>query len=249
MDYFSEFEIPDEPTIYDVLLLSLRKKDCVATFNWDPLLLQAYQRVIRITKELPELLFLHGNVAVGICKKHKRGGAIMNRCPICNEYFSHTRLLYPVAKKDYNSDHFINDNWNAINHYMKRAYIVTVFGYSAPKTDKEAIELLKNGWGEVDERNLEEIEIIDIRSEDELVESWDKFIHTHHYGVFDSFYKSTLGMFPRRTCDAMFDRLMNCKFLDPTKGLKENMNFQDLELYFKPILEGEVNHTGGFSID
>lgn len=40
--YFSELELPDEPNIYDLLLLALRKKDIVATFNWDPLLLQAY---------------------------------------------------------------------------------------------------------------------------------------------------------------------------------------------------------------
>ncbi|MGG3435285.1 hypothetical protein ABER60_14095, partial [Heyndrickxia coagulans] len=63
--YFFDFEIPDEPTIYDFMLLSLTKKDLVATFNWDPLLLQAYKRVYQYTDNLPKLAFLHGNVYNG----------------------------------------------------------------------------------------------------------------------------------------------------------------------------------------
>lgn len=43
-EYFSCLEIPDELNIYDLILLSLRKKDLVATFNWDPLLLQALSK-------------------------------------------------------------------------------------------------------------------------------------------------------------------------------------------------------------
>ena len=75
-EYFSELELPDEPNIYDLLLLALRKKDLVATFNWDPLLLQAYQRACRITTDLPDLALLHGNVLVGYCRKHKCGGIL-----------------------------------------------------------------------------------------------------------------------------------------------------------------------------
>lgn len=41
---FSKLTLPDEPTIYDMLLLGLTDKDLVATFNWDPLLIQAYIR-------------------------------------------------------------------------------------------------------------------------------------------------------------------------------------------------------------
>ena len=45
-DYFHSLRIPPTPTLYDHLLLALRKKDVVATFNWDPLLLQAAKRCI-----------------------------------------------------------------------------------------------------------------------------------------------------------------------------------------------------------
>jgi len=32
--YFSNMKLPPEPTIYDYLVLSLRGKDLIATFNW-----------------------------------------------------------------------------------------------------------------------------------------------------------------------------------------------------------------------
>lgn len=35
-DYMSQFYLPDEPTIYDFLVMSLTSKDLIATFNWDP---------------------------------------------------------------------------------------------------------------------------------------------------------------------------------------------------------------------
>ena len=41
--YFESLIIPDTATIYDYLLLSLRPKDLIATFNWDPLLAQAFR--------------------------------------------------------------------------------------------------------------------------------------------------------------------------------------------------------------
>lgn len=56
--------------------------------------------------------------------------------------------------------------------------MVTIFGYSAPKSDIEAVGMLKSAWGDPTERALEEIEIIDLRPEDELYSSWEEFIHT-----------------------------------------------------------------------
>ena len=47
--YMSEFELPDEPTIYDFLVMSLTSKDLIATFNWDPFLVQALGRAQRYT--------------------------------------------------------------------------------------------------------------------------------------------------------------------------------------------------------
>lgn len=71
----------------------------------------------------------------------------------------------------------------------------TIFGYSAPKTDISAIELLKEAWGTAEKRNLEEIEIIDIRSEEDLRQTWDEFIHSHHYTTHSNFLAHPWGNF------------------------------------------------------
>ncbi len=106
-------------------------------------------------------------------------------------------------------------------------------------SDIEAIAMLKNAWGTAEKRDLEEIEIIDIREEDEVVESWKDFIHTHHYSYHTDFFSSTLGKFPRRSCEATFDRLMNCRFLDGSKGFKKEMSFVDIVNKISPLLDEE----------
>lgn len=42
-EYMSNYKLPDNPTIYDFLVMSLTSKDLIATFNWDPLLVQAVE--------------------------------------------------------------------------------------------------------------------------------------------------------------------------------------------------------------
>lgn len=239
---FNKFEISNYPTIYDMLLLSLRKKDLVATFNWDPLLLQAYQRVVKITDNLPQLAFLHGNVLVGYCEKDKRGGLLTDNCQICQKKFIPSRLLYPVKKKNYNQDTYTYSQWKTLKSYLKNAYQVTIFGYSAPKTDIEAIDMLKEAWGNIDDRSMEEFEFIDIAKENHLIKTWKDFVHTHHYTYSNNFFDSTLAKFPRRTIESLFDRTQNCLWLSSENPFKENMSFIELtQIVNKLILEEENN--------
>lgn len=238
-EYFSKLELPDEPNIYDLLLLALRKKDLVATFNWDPLLLQAYQRASRITKDLPDLAFLHGNVLVGYCRKHKCGGILTACCRECGEPFDPAPLLYPVAHKNYAADRYIQDNWKAIQNKLKLAYLITIFGYSAPKTDVEAIALMKEAWGTVEERKLEDFEFIDICDEDTLIASWQEFIHSHHYQVHKDFFSSSLGRHPRRTTVELFDRTMNCIFTEALQCFTLDMNWNNIKSLINELVSEE----------
>lgn len=245
-EYFSSFEIPDSPTIYDFLLLSLREKDMIATFNWDPLLLQAYQRVCKITHKLPNLAFLHGNVLVGYCENHYHGGRIDFKCPECGKDFIPSKLLYPIGKKNYNADPYVANNWKVVKDCLHKAYSVTIFGYSAPKTDVEAIGILKNAWGSVEKRNMEEFEFIDIKNDDELLETWKDFVHTHHYSCSNSFFKSSLAKFPRRTIEALFDQTQNCYWIEPTDPFAPEMTFPQLYEVVKRLVAEEVDNEGGF---
>lgn len=238
-NYFSGLELPDYPTIYDYLVLSLREKDAIATFNWDPLLLQAYQRASRITKKLPKLIFLHGNVMVGICKEHKRAGLIFACCPVCGRKFDKVKLLYPIKEKNYEEDLFIKDQWNAVKYFLKNAFAVTIFGYGAPKSDASAISLFKEAWGNVEERILEEIEIIDIKDDEELRETWSDFIHTHHYKTYNSFFDSMLAKVPRRTIEYLYETLLMANFVDTHEVPQGNVSFRDLELFYNDLLKFE----------
>jgi len=245
--YFSELALPDNPNIYDLLLLALRKKDLVATFNWDPLLLQAYQRACKVTKDLPDLAFLHGNVQVGYCRNHKRGGIVSATCAECGNLFEPAPLLYPVAHKNYAEDPYIQDNWKAIRSSLKRAYRVTIFGYSAPRTDAEAIALMKEAWGAVEARELEDFEFIDIRAEDELLASWSDFVHSHHYEVHEKFFESSLAQHPRRTTVELFDRTMDCMFTEALRKFEPDMTWAEVEsLVHELVKEEEEVPEGGF---
>lgn len=237
--YMSEYQLPDNPTIYDFLVMSLTSKDLIATFNWDPFLVQAIARALRYTNNIPHVAFLHGNVAVGFCEEDNIMGNVGCTCK-CGKTFKPMKLLFPVKKKDYSSDVAINKSWKTLNETLEKAYMVTIFGYSAPKSDAEAIAMMKKAWGAIDYRKLEEIELIDIRDEKDVINSWSEFIHTHHYSYHINFFDSTLARYPRRTCEATFDRLMNCIWLDGNKGFKENMSFSDIdEVTYKLIDEEE----------
>lgn len=225
--YMAEYKLPEDPTTYDFLVMSLTEKDIIATFNWDPLLVQAIVRAKRYTDNIPQVAFLHGNVAVGFCEEDNIMGNVGMLCR-CGKRLKPMKLLFPIMKKDYSTDIAINKSWKSLSNALEVAYMITIFGYSAPKSDIEAIMMLKKAWGPVDKRNLEEIEIIDVRDEDEVTRSWNEFIHTHHYSYHTNFFTSTLGKCPRRTCEATFDRLMNCRWLVPEKGFKEGMSFSDV---------------------
>lgn len=242
-EYMSDYKLPDNPTIYDFLVMSLTSKDLIATFNWDPLLVQAIGRAMRYTNNVPQVAFLHGNVAVGFCEEDNIMGNVGMKCR-CGKPLKPMRLLFPVKKKNYSSDIAISKSWKNLNNALEHAYMVTIFGYSAPKSDIEAINMMKKAWGSVDYRNLEEIELIDIRDEKEVIDSWDEFIHTHHYSYHTDFFDSTLARCPRRTCEATFDRLMNCIFLDGEKGFKANMSFFDIHKHTCKLIDEENKIKG-----
>ncbi len=236
--YFENLELPDEPTLYDHLVLSLRPKDIIATFNWDPFLWDACQRNRQFSK-YPCVLFLHGSVAIARCEQCQIIVSRSNRqCSSCGSELYDIPILFPVTKKDYNSDPAIAGHWRTLKRALKQAYAFTIFGYSAPKTDVEAIDLLKDGWGENNSRELEQIEIINTQDEDMLRESWDEFIHTHHYDVLKNFYQSFAGEHPRRSCEAMWSQFMECMFIEPFT-IPQGCNFRDLYKWLKPRIEVE----------
>lgn len=96
IDSLSNLEILDEPTVYDYLLLSLRSKDIIFSFKWDDLILQAYQRVWKITKDLPQIVFLHGNIGLGQCVECASIEALRNEnCRNCGSILRRPKIFFP----------------------------------------------------------------------------------------------------------------------------------------------------------
>ena len=208
-EYFKALQLPKEPTIYDYLVLSLRPRDLIATFNWDPFLYQAWNRSGHVG-DRPYIAFLHGNVAIGYSKTDKRSGPAGMHSKATRNYMYPTQLLFPVTQKNYNEDEFTKSQWDMLRDFLadKNVKLVTVFGYGAPDTDVEAVKLMHDAWGGNKKRKMEQFEIIDVRDEDVVVSQWDKFIETHHYDYSKDFFASSIAANPRRTSESYFQHIM-----------------------------------------
>jgi hypothetical protein len=194
----------------------LREKDAIFTFNWDPFLLDAYERNFNKTASMPRLFFLHGNVRIGYCINEACSGKNLLgklgvRCQFCNSLFIKVPLFYPVMKKDYSqhSSEYIRDSWNSANQYFKDAFTLTIFGYGAPSSDMDAVMLLKKAWLDRSPRVFEHIEIIDIADSHTLHERWHDFAPTNHYRILTKFEESRLWRCPRRSCESLLPPMEN----------------------------------------
>lgn len=238
-EYFLALKIPDHPTLYDHLVLSLRSKDMVATFNWDNFLLDAFERNRHVCS-LPRMNFLHGNVGIANCDcgSPMYFGGPGQFCKRCGNAMTPSRLLYPVKRKGYAADKHISAAWHDLKIMLERATVLTIFGYRAPKTDEEAMTQIHEGWGDPAERRMEEVEIIDIRNENELKSSWSGIILRSHYRTSPSFYDSTMANFPRRTAESIFSTfMMNRPYYETP--IPQDADFPELWEWFKPLVQAE----------
>lgn len=242
--YFSELQLPDEITLYDKVVLALTSKDIIATFNWDPLLIQAYNRARRITDNLPKLAFPHGNVAVGFCDKCGHFVDLQRRlCDKCGNTLQKSPLLYPVKHKDYDSVPFIRQQWAKLSYFLCRAKMITIFGYSAPMTDIEAAQLLKKAFEKyLPAQRFNHIDIIECPNFDhnKLSSTWREFIADSkcQYDIIESFYDSYLAKSPRRTVECLNKR-NNAWWNDSKIKFKEKDRWNDVQEHLIPLLMEE----------
>ena len=237
-EYFDQLQLPDKPTIYDHLVLSLRDTDLIATFNWDPLLIHAFLRNRKAGLSLPKLAFLHGNIRTGYCEEDRISSLVGMRCRKCGNWYKKTPLLYPIKKKDYAKDSFIENEWKMLKRGFENAFMITIFGYSGPKTDKEAIEAMRKAWGDINKREMEQTAFITTQNEDEVSQNWKQFIHTHHYEIDKDFYDSWIANHPRRTGEAYLSQYFDAKFIDKNPIPKE-LDFPELWKWFSQFKSTE----------
>ena len=197
-DYFTDLDLPDHPTIYDYLVMGLRPKDVIATFNWDPFLLLSHIRNRKI-KKLPEIRFLHGSVNFTTCAEHDVLGTYQEKCPHCNCLLSKPKMFFPDGEKDYAQNRFIYREWTYVTDALKQAFHLTIFGYSGPDTDYKARQLLLEGWSQTPLRDISHVEIIDVKDYKSLSDCWREYVPFAHEMILSEFWQSTIALWPRRT--------------------------------------------------
>jgi hypothetical protein len=234
--YFGELRLPEQPTLYDHLLLSLRPKDLVATFNWDPFLYDAWDRNVSMAP-LPKTVYLHGNVRIGYCQEHRIKGENGTNCPECDKELVPSRLLYPVATKNYSDDIFIESEWKLLRWYLREALTLTIIGYSAPDTDKEAVDVMNGAWDK-GKRLIERTEVVDIKEKDVLFRQWNPFVVRTYFDCHKDFYQSRIANYPRRTCEALLDMTRYGLFVE-SNPLPINADFEQLVSWMGPLVEAE----------
>ena len=235
-NYFNKLRLPDNPTIYDHLVLSLRDTDCIASFNWDPLLLHAYHRNSNHSITLPRLIFLHGNVMVGFCKEHKRVNYRTEKCDLCRKPLDAINLLYPIKKKNYSEKEVIKIQWDRLTNHLDDAFMFTIFGYSGPKTDKEAMNLMKKNWTK--KRYLDDTVIITNQNETKTYNHWKSFLSLHHFEIHDDFYESPIANYPRRTFENSYENNVQAKFTE-TNPIPRDLDFPALWKWYGQFTKAE----------
>ncbi len=207
-NYFKNLQLPDAPTYYDYLILSLTEKDAIISFNWDPFLMQAYKRNLCV-KSLPTIIFPHGNVGVGVCDNCRTYGYADTLCSKCFKPFNDMPLLYPIGQKNYNQHSIIKEQWRLAEKYLSTAGGITVFGYSAPVTDIEAFDLLKKAFQNSDCKEIAPFTLIDLKEkESEQKNKWNEFFNEKMICFCTTLKETILWRNPRVSLEALFDAIL-----------------------------------------
>ncbi|HEO6581576.1 TPA: hypothetical protein VBA23_000540, partial [Streptococcus agalactiae] len=102
----------------------------------------------------------------------------------------------------------------------------------------------KKAWGNIEDRPLEEVSVIDIVDEETMLNTWKDFIHSHHYRYSNSFFDSYLAKFPRRTCETVFATFSLNVPSDGSRGFKENFNWEMIKEFLSDMLVEEQENKG-----
>ena len=198
---YARLELPEEFTILDRLVLSLTSNDAIVSFNWDDLVIQAYQRMSDYVPEemLPILAFPHGNAQTVYNNKHYTSKRI-----VTNPGWFDSPLNMPVDEIDYKSDVFINSQWHILDFFMRNAQMITFFGYRGPDSDEQDLKHLDELFAK--NEICDKIEIIDKDQESavEVAKRLERFkMQPNWLYPCADFWHSTIAKYPRRTLSVL----------------------------------------------
>ena len=86
---------------------------------------------------------------------------------------------------------------------------------------------------------MEQASFITIQDEDEVLETWSPFIHTHHVEVHSDFYASWTANHPRRTGEAYWNQYLEAKFV-AENPIPRDLDFPALWDWFEQFRAPEL---------
>lgn len=229
---YGSFELPIAFTILDRLVLSLTANDAIISFNWDDLIVQAYQRMSQFVpdKMLPILAFPHGNTQAVYNKKCYTSKRIVTN----DNNWSDSPLNMPVNETDYKSNLFIKSQWRILDFYMRNAQMITFFGYRGPESDEQDLQHLDELFAM--NKICDKIEIIDknLSEAKKVAKNFERFrMQTNWLYVCSDFWHSSIAKCPRRTLSI----LDNWNYTSKTSVKPESLN--EFLKHINPLIEQE----------
>ena len=228
---YASLELPESFTILDRLVLSLTPDDAIISFNWDDLVVQAYQRMSKYVPEkmLPKLAFPHGNAQAVYNNKQYTSKRI-----VAGTSWFDSPLNMPVDEVDYKSDIFINSQWKILDFYVRNAQMITFFGYRGPDSDEQDLQHLDELFAQ--NEICDKIEIIDknLESAKQVSKRLERFKKQSNWlYTCGDFYHSTIGKYPRRTLSVLDNWNYSAKTSTKEETLAEFMK------HIGPLVEEE----------
>lgn len=201
---------------------------------------QAYKRNICVGN-LPELIFPHGNAGIGLCYACKIKGYANCLCSKCFKEFEQMPLLYPIGKKDYNGKPIIVNEWNLAKSVLSRAAGITVYGYGAPVTDIEAVELMKSASHLSQMKDIAPFTIINLaKNEDEQRKKWSDFYDVKMFLYCNKFEETMLWRNPRVSLETLFDAILQQHPRSEDKSFRKFSTLTELQEFIKTITEFDM---------
>lgn len=201
---YESLQLPDEFTILERLVMSLTADDAIISFNWDDLIVQAYNKAkefIPMTL-LPNLYFPHGNAQA--CYNEHRYGSSRNPD---NIGMKPSPLNMPIDDLEYKNDLFIKSQWNIMDWYVRYSQMITIFGYRGPSSDKQDLKHMESLLRQ--NQICGKIEIIDKTKESahEVANNLKRLVRLTECEAdcCGSFYESSIAQHPRQTLIKRFE--------------------------------------------
>lgn len=230
---YGSLELPMRFTILDRLVLSLTPNDAIVSFNWDDLIIQAYQRMSNFVLDqmLPILAFPHGNAQAVYSKTHYTSRRVITN----DRNWLDSPLNMPVDEVDYKSNLFIKSQWRILDFYIRNAQMITFFGYRGPKSDEQDLLHLDEIFAK--NRICDKIEIIDkdLHEAQIVAKNLERFkMQSNWVYTCPDFWHSSIAKHPRRTLQSV---LNNWNYTPKTSAKEETL--QEFIRHVGPLVEEE----------